>query len=388
VIKNIISVDGVNGTDIYYNPDYIIVPVFNISNLEFANKSIWSALITLISIANSIDSNNQYRWYIDRYRVFRFESVNNTLQKNMYEGFYFQNPKIEERSDDIINTVEVFRGDSTNENELVKVGTFSDSGSIGKYGVLSRKLTIPDYVDDTTAQAVSEGIINRQKDIKNYGELKNILTSSRFEFGKYRYNLKPNFYWNIISECEDISDWISSLTGGTSFSVDNAEYYTGRNSFLLETIIGSQNDYIEYEFDIKDNPEKIVIYIKSNVADNIFQIRFYDSNDNFVFDTLSVDIVGIWNGYEFTDIDLSDIKKIRFIIYYNDVAEINIDRINLLYNSWLTFEGSLKEVKYELRGTELEAELIIGDEKDDFLAEIEKIDEKNSIALDIFERVT
>ena len=384
-----IASTGASLTQVLYSASTISVPVFNISHIEFQNKSIYDAMNTLLSIANSIDSDYQYMWYIDKNRVFNFRNMSNDILNNFFEGYHFQEPKVEEKSgDNIINTIDIFRGDATEENEIVKVGTVSDADSQGKYGIQKKKLTIPDYVDDTTAENVAQGIINLNKDAIIYGGLKNINCLERLAFGKYRYNIRPDEYWKAVSECDSLTGWTSSLTGGTTFQLDTNEFFTGRKAFKLVTAVGSSGDYIEYEFDDFYNPENISLYLKSSLAGEIGTLRVFASDDSYVDKTITIKVPGIWSQHLYNIEGVEDAYKIRLIISRDYVSTFYLDRIDVQFNSWLTYEGVLKEVTYKLNGLNLIAEISVGDDKDNFLSEVEDIDEKNSIALDIFERVT
>jgi hypothetical protein len=156
----------------------------------------------------------------------------------------------------------------------------------------------------------------------------------------------------------------------------------------LVTAVGSSGDYIEYEFDDFYNPKNISLYLKSSLAGEIGTLRVFASDDSYVDKTITIKVPGIWSQHLYNIEGVEDVYKIRLIITRNYVSTFYLDRIDIQFNSWLTYEGVLKEVTYKLNGLNLIAEISVGDDKDNFLSEVEDIDEKNSVALDIFERVT
>ena len=235
---------------------------------------------------------------------------------------------------------------------------------------------------------MAQGIINLNKDVIIYGGLKNINCPDRLAFGKYRYNVHPDEYWKSISECDSLTGWTSSLTGGTTLQLDTDEFFTGRKSFKFVTTAGSSGDYTEYEFNDLYNPKNISLYLKSSLAGAVGTLRIFSSDGSYVDKTVTIKIPGIWSQHLYDIDDVEDVCKMRLTISRNYASTFYLDRIDIKYDSWLTYEGVLKEVTYKLNGLNLLAEVSIGDDKDNFLSEVESIDEKNSIALDIFERVT
>ena len=106
----------------------------------------------------------------------------------------------------------------------------------------SRKLTIPDSLDDTTAENIAQGILNRYAQPLDQIKVKDIIFTQKIDFGTYRINNKPDEYSYLFSEMEILSDWTQS---GTTFTESTTFYYTGRRSFLADISSGDAGDYVE-----------------------------------------------------------------------------------------------------------------------------------------------
>lgn len=399
-----------------YNPFKNQAPGTVIEDANWKNKSIEQIIQDLISISNENFSTVEYIYGVDPEGDFYFNGISqDQITAGYFEGFSYQNAATEEDARDLVNLVEIYRTTEADSKETEYVSTVQDSDSIDNNGIYDRKLTISDFVDDTTAGKVAAGIIANQKDVKNRVTVSELLIEDFLPWGYYALNNKKQTQKTVVSDFSSLSDWAQSVTTST-VSLTSTNVFSGRQCYKWETA-SSLGDTLTKEVEYY-TPSFLRLYVRQTEPGEYLQITVNglkgrtltpivtDTTANLETDTgldvlaqealstettesltLNVPTAREWVYY---DLDLTGYFKIDSIeleIVNSGTAEILIDRMELYSEAYVKRVLSLETLTYKFGKTSLKVpKAVFGQEKITLTERLNKIDKKNTIAFDIFSK--
>ena len=286
--------------------------IFETFTINFENKTYTQVLDTLLQILNEQYTDIQYVWYIDEYRLLHFEQLDLEIYKNLYEGYHFQNPSVD-ISDEIINSIDVYRAKLSDSGITEYVDTYEDSESINVNGIRKLKLTLSDYLATPNIEQLANSILDKRAypektitiegyyindpDIESYsliisevdGDYTSVLNTTvvdefyavardsifeniKFERilpnGFYGINVKPQLKNFLISDCERISQWSQNII--QSVITDSAD------NFLTRDANKAEGEYIEYTLpNLVQNIIDCGVYIYFDTRPSNIKFSFY-----------------------------------------------------------------------------------------------------------------
>ncbi|GAG84369.1 unnamed protein product, partial [marine sediment metagenome] len=163
ILNDIIQNFAEPNTRIIYNPTLIEPPSITIKDFEIENKDLLKTMERLLGIANYDYKNIQYRAGVDENRHFFFQSVSTDVTYSFFEGFQYQNPDVKEDLKKVINQVTIYRTKSGS-SDVEEVTSVNDADSQAKYGLKSKNLTIPIFLDTQSAIKIAQFIIEKNKE--------------------------------------------------------------------------------------------------------------------------------------------------------------------------------------------------------------------------------
>lgn len=233
-----------NSVDIYYDASKIDLPAITPTNLDFEDKTLMEVMTSILQIANNDYENHQYRWFIDNDRKLNFEEIPQEAARGLYEGFNYQDPEVEDDDNKIVNRIYLWRTSAADNQVLEYVGTVEDTASQGQYGIRDKKMTFPDYVDNSTILLFGNGYLNKYKDPKTKISIDN-LEGVDFPFSFYKLSNRIDDYWLLMSECDSFENWDLSGVSDTTVELSEEKVLTGRRSIKATTGDGSFGEFIQ-----------------------------------------------------------------------------------------------------------------------------------------------
>lgn len=266
-------------TDLKYNASKITVPSLTLTEQQFKDKSLFDCFMELLKICNYDYEDYEYIWGIDEERELYFTLLDTDLVTQYFEGYHFQQPKIESDNSKLINKVVVFRTQQASPKEVEYVNTYTDSGSITTNGEKGKKITFPDYADNTTIGNVAQGIIQKYKDPIKKATIENLIVQEKLADGFYGVNSKIEEYYGITFDGNSVDEWDDSNAPNTTIIGSQEVVYTGRQSMKCTTTVNSYGDYIELVLDDAfwfPQIIRIFLYFKDTLGDLKFEIEDTD----------------------------------------------------------------------------------------------------------------
>jgi hypothetical protein len=399
-------------TPINYNPDLINPPNITITKIEFKNKTIDKAMKSLLEIANFDYNSEQYTYGIDTVKQFYFEKIPTDIETGLFEGYQYQNPDVKETTNEIVNKIDIFRAQEDSQ-QVEFITSVSDSDSIELYGEKYETMTISDFVDTNTAIKIAEAKIEHKKDPIVTAEIKDLVTEANpYPIRFYYLNNKVNDYIKLIDEFNNLNDWTRNIVN-TTVTVETNKVLSGKKAFKCVLASGSDGEYIEFELDeTLYYPTALILWISQNPAGDTLAIRVFDEDGNFIdlgsglyeledgtgfyeledesgfydleLGTIDIDIVDDYQKRRFDATGIENIKKIRIIFKRSTNFTIYLDRLEIETNTYLQRELILDKIKYTMDKNRTLADCTFGDEIDNIIEDIKKIDDKNRNIYDIF----
>ena len=372
--------------DVVYNATLLNPPDVTVTAYEFKNKSLYDIILKCLQIANYNFDTEQYTFGVNKNKEFYFLPISDEPVAHYFEGYHFQAPKVEQVGNNLLNRVEIWRTLSGS-SETEYVSAVQNLDSIAKYGIKSDKITIPDYLDSSSAEKIASAIVNEYKDLKTKISIDSLVLGEPLEQGYYLLSTKPDFYAFLISECDSVAEWDDSNLTNASLDTSNVKVFTGRRALLLTVPDTAMSEYIEIEFDgTIYSPDYMRIFVWQSVVGSIIKIIIFQDDVNYEEFTVEVETAAIWDEW---DIDLTPLKsahKIRIEIIAAEEAEIYIDRIDVFAINWAYHRLMLEEIKYTFKGNTLIAQPVFGDQEDNILEDLKKLNDETNDIKSIFER--
>lgn len=398
-----------------YNESKIQAPNVSITSATWKDKNILTVIEDLIEMSNTTFSTVEYIFGIDEYGDFYFRGIGSDLiESTFFEGFKYQEPTVDEDASNVINRVNIFRTKDGDEKNTEYVDSFDDLDSQDKYGLYERKITIADYVDNTTIENIANGIIADWKDPKINITVKDLIIDNVLKFAHYNVTNKKQDQIMLVSDFGDDSEWTETFATAVSAIIDT-KVLTGRLCYQL-TINTSAADYltksVEYYM-----PTKIRVYIRQDIAGEYLSVSFtgdkvkvmtplvfsdgnaMQTNDEtqiFTSETTATAIdsqnlnVEFANEWIHIDIDLTGwlkISTITFTVLNNSSAVILLDRLEIFTESYVSRKLPLETVDYVFSDRSIKCDsATFGMKKMTLTEKLNEVDKKNNIPFDIFSK--
>lgn len=400
---------------VIWDPGQVDLPSVSITKIEFNKKTIWKCFLRLLEIANTNFTTTQYELGVDKYRHIYFRPISNEIITGYFEGYQYQEPNVETNINDMVNKIDIFRNQ---EDSSVPeyVSTVEDTTSQGLYDIREENLLIADYVDINEAEKIANAKIERLKDPEISYEIENLpIELDPFEKGKYNVSSKRDDYNILINDCENVTEWVQSVTN-TTISQSTEKVFTGKRSIKAETTSGSLGEYIEYELDQAIwFPQFIIFYVYQNINGESFDLVLYDEDGNSIevssdirvttdddtrvttdgdtrIPTFSNSGIDILIPQMFNEVKsniaglISNIKKIRILFTTNSNFTTYFDRFKVQSNMYLTRQLFIDEVEYDFDNTKAVGKIEFGTKFPNLVDEVKKIKDDKNTLFSIFEK--
>ena len=416
IIKDIASTYFLD-LGINYNPTKIVAAGLTYSQVSWEDKSITKILMDIVKAANNDYENIQFIYGVDEYGDFYFQGIQPQFLKNgYYEGYQFQNPSVKNKNNKMVNQIKIYRTNETT-GDVEYVDTVSNDDSIENYGLFEDKLTVADFVDNTTAGNIAYGIVKDKGQLKKELEIEDLKTDSLLPFGYYNVATKPQTQSITLSEFNDKDDWFITTPANVEIETDNV--FTGRKCFKWKggSLLGER---LRMEKDIYspkiirlyvrqgDTGEKIILRIRglksqdvpiletdtarpvvTDIPAKILMQSETPAHDDTEFSQKIYDnhITGDWVNLDFNISDYFKINRITIQLNENITNDILLDRLEVFTESYITNTLALEEVSYEFGSTFLKCgSVVFGDRPDTLTDDLKDVNEKTDISLNIFSK--
>lgn len=414
IVEDLVSTYLAPNTPIEYNPSLINCPDYTVTKLEYKKKTIDKALQDILEIANINYTTIQFRYGIDENKQFYFSYIDLDPIMGLFEGYQFQNPDVKENLKSVINQIDIYRA-KENSQDVEFVSRIEDTESQGNYGLRNKDITISDFVDTATAERIATAIIERFKEplleisIKDLGT--DLYPFSLNDY--YTINNKRDDYKTTINEFEDVTKWdLTNATNTTIIDTDE-KVLSGKRAFKITTNINSLGEYIEYTLEEAFNfPSTLRIYVSQSEPGELFGVEMEDEGEN----TISLDTIYILgengeyiageNGYlieaEVSGVDLrlvedyqeqrydisalDNIKKFRIYFLTSDTTTLYFDRFDIFSMTYKQHKIAIEKIEYKQQGNAILADVIFGEEFDNIINDIKKIDDNQINLFNIFQK--
>jgi len=324
--------------NVFYNVAKIDVPAIADITIEFKDKNLFEVYTDLLRIANKDWDSAKYRFYVDNEKDLVFEQINETITKNLFEGYDYQLPEVSQDISKVINKVLAFRTTAADPKTAEFVDTYEDTESQGRFGIFEKKITFPDFADTTTIQNIANSILKKWAEPIKKVQIENLrifqgtqkfsevgllnpgsgeetwlvdqtseiqdsvlLRSERrigvdeFNFGLWAISNKRDLYWNLIAECDSLSGWDDSLLNNTVLTVSNERVLTGKRSLKFAIGANSMGESAEFTLDkTLFFPQTLRFYLYFASTQVSIKFIVVDINDAEVEYELDLDLTDEW----------------------------------------------------------------------------------------------
>lgn len=399
-----------------YNPDKIVTVDTDITSVEWEDKSLKKIINDLITISNQDYQTQEYHYGIDAYGDFYFTGMNNgTIKNTFFEGYNFFEPETDVEIEKIVNKVFMFRTKSGSSKETEFVNSYEDTDSQAEYGTYEKKITVPDYFDNTSIENFANGIINDRKEPKKKIEVRDFLLNNILDVGFYQITTAKRVQKTVLSEFSNLSDFTTNVSNST-LSVTTDNVLTKRRCFKWE-LSGSSGDSILYNFDNPIYaPTKLRIYFRFSDVGEYLKVTvgreetetqtvnaLYNSN-NAIFSnsnnkvyiisepfdnnkSVDADVSNEWFAWNMAFSGVWNINSVEIECYKNNSLTVLIDRMEIYSNSYKSDNLSLESAEYIFSDTSFKgSNVVFGNRPLTVTDEIKKITDKNTIPFDIFSK--
>lgn len=263
-------------------------------------------------------------------------------------------PNIKQDTNQIANSVSILRNKARESqgNGFRQAGLASDLTSIAKYDISEYQEEVPGYFSNATGQAYAEAILANRKDPSTTASIKD-MNFKIYQFGLYGYVTSPDFFMQVLNECDSLTGWTSGVA--ITDSLDNQILVDGANSIKLEFDETAEGQTYIYDFPEKKiltNPRTILFWVRSNRpgvyckfgigstshTENQYEFEVSPINE---FNPIAIDI---------SDLALVEVGQIGFQ-FFNLLAvdyEFYIDFIRIEHYTALHYNLPLKKARYNL----------------------------------------
>lgn len=405
------------------------LPATSVSSWDVKNKPLYDVLNQIILIANKDYLTTQYYWTIDKDRNIIFDSIDtvNDLQKNLFEGYNFQDP-IVDSIDSVINKLKVFRAKNTSTNETELVNTYDDTNSQGQFGIKERKILFPDYADTTTINNIANAILERFQVPEKRINIKEYSEQTLLDYGYYGLSIKPDDYYFLINNMNDISNWNTTNLINTVATNSQNQVFIGGQNIKIDLSSGSSSEFMTYTLPTKIiGPQKVRFYIYYDTVVANLQVEVIDSdgnsllitpentlnNDNWikieaaVESTLFNDIyevkltgpgaienydINIGSGLDTYGIlygssnYIRDIASVKITFLDNNVRTLYLGYLDCFSRVWAYNRLRVLKSTYKFKNNYFTSDIEFGEKQDSLIDEFVKETMQGNLAFDIYSK--
>lgn len=229
-----------NAVGILYSSTLINLPTFTVPSMDASDITLDSLMARILDVANIAYTTLQYRWYINKNHILCFDLIEATVLDQLYEGYHFQKPTVNQDKDSLVNVIRFFRTKSSAKSTVEFVAEYSDAQSVAENGEVVKKISYSDYIDTTVCTRIAASILSRYKDPSNQISISDLPvypddSGALLSFGKYGINRKPNEYWENITDGESLNDIDTTHAINASVSLDTAHVLMGSKAIKIIT---------------------------------------------------------------------------------------------------------------------------------------------------------
>lgn len=314
-----------------------------------------------------------------------FKRIETDVIKKFIVGYDLNNQAVNTNYDNIKNIINVNRSKGKGETGVgwITAASAFDSTSIAKYGSSTKDITIPEYIDDDTAQKIANAELENSKDPKDFAKLEGLKYDGLLEIGNYGVVSPFGDYAIVIDEMDSISGWTPV---SISISASSSILVTGANSVFCNVL---NNSYITKTYNVDTRGKKFIkFWLRSSLAGQFIELEIISTEPN----SYTIDIpVQVINDWFLVEIDISaypfhGIDSLYFNFTHIGNALVYIDEISIVKYDALHTNLSYKQAVYDLRAHDRIVNLELGLQQDglsEYLANIQnQIDTNNLTSKD------
>ena len=318
-----------------------------------------------------------------------FKAIESEPIKKFILGYDVNKQAVNTNYDNIKNVINVNRAKGKGETGggWITAASSFDNTSVAKWGSSTKNITVPEFVDDSTAQTIADSELEYLKDPKQYAKVENLKFDGLLEIGNYGVVSPFGDYTTVIDEMDSISGWIT--IDSSAFTESNILISGARSiRYAVDAIgIGSTGSaYKSYTIDTR-NKKALKFWVQTNKSVNI-QVLL-----NGYLALVDVDILNDWT---LVEIDISNYADYPFIkltqIYFTFTTtgagafnhNIYIDEITLVSYDAIHTDLPYKQATYDLKAHERTVTLELGLQQDslsEYLANLQNTIETNNLLL-------
>lgn len=248
--------------------------------MVFYNRNMLDCVMDFINIANYDYATAQYRFWIDAELEFNIGLIPTTITAIMFEGYHYQSPSVELDRSKLVNKVLVYKTETVTPNDLTYVGTYQDTVSQGKYGILEKKFILPTPITTAALEEMTDALLSKYSEPIERIEVKDLEVTAPVDFKTHALSNKRDMYREEVGEYNSLANWDLSAQGVTGVVISTTHVLTKRQCIRLVTTSGSLGTYIEYILPkVIPFPKEVRIFYNFALTAIDVTVGFIDEDD-------------------------------------------------------------------------------------------------------------
>jgi hypothetical protein len=329
-IVNSIAQDQISpNTFINYNPSKIDTNtgVFTANVIEPGKSKMPKFLDALAKMANC-------DWGVDGDGDFFFlPSVTNTV-RTFFVGYDLNDFVPRLNLQNVRNTIflQRQRGKGSGGAGWVVSGIKTDDTSIAKYGKREYRFQAPGFFSDNDLDVIGNSLLNDLKEPRFSSQSTGFQVFGESQFigrGVHRFILPFDTFPETWTETENANEWTAD--SGITLS-DSTDYFVFGASSVKAVVNNASGGHIERISEFKGNIQKVIIWLRSNLAGAYLTAGIGLSSWNQYTNKINIPVANAFFAYEWdlSNLELMKIDKVGFGIDTNDAFELYIDKIEFV----------------------------------------------------------
>lgn len=366
IIDDLIKNHVIFETDIKYNNKKIDF----LYNLTQTSASIETSKSNVYELIEKLSLILSYDWGVDD--VGEFFCV--PKKQNIEKVFFEIGNKIDYAKNfkDIRNIITIKRQSATGTGETgwTIASQITDNTSVSKYGKKFYDLQVPGYFDDNSCNIIAHNILKEFKEPKNVFRITNYQFKNnkieKFNIGRYKAILNPADYFELINDCDDLSQ-INFDTNDITASeeIANSDFISGAGALRIYNIQSNSNKIYKFlNLNIYGYIKSLLFFCKfkniNNSQHKNFKIKLWFGENSYLENNLDYFIEN--NIYYLAKINfINPLRKLNeFAIQLNDNKtdiEIYFDKFYLINYNYKHIDNYLSKIEYIINEKESKANL-------------------------------
>jgi len=326
----------------------------------------------------------QYAMGVNEDGYYFFKAIETDPLRKFIMGYDVNKQAVTTNYDNIKNTINVNRAKGKGEpgNGWITAASSFDSTSIAKWGSATKDITVPDFIDDATAQIIADSELENLKDPKQHAKVESIKFDGLLEIGNYGIVSPFGEYTTIVDEMDSITDWVVNSFVG--FSADSTVLVTGAASIYMNRAVPPGNAYKLYNIDARG--KKFLKFWMYAINLGTYTRVKINNNASYQID-VTVETINDWFlvEWDISSYPFDTITRIDFTYFdVTEVRRVHIDEISLVSYTAIHTDLPYKQATYNLKAHDRTVTLELGLQQDslsEYLANVSNAIETNNLLL-------